>query len=299
MEIVIVGCGYVGLELARQLATRGHDVSGIRRSESGLAAVESAGDGVQAVRADVTDPDSLAALPDADAVVFAASSGGGGPAAAREIYVEGLRNVLAEYDSRARTPDRLVYTSSSGVYGDHDGQWVDEDTPIEPSTEKTRVLAAAEAVAIEETAAAGIDGTVVRFAGLYGPGRYRLERYLTGPVTAGYLNMVHRADAAGAVTHLLETDAARGAVVLAVDDEPVEKHRFADWLADAAGVPRPAKQSKDERLAAGDLSTAAKRRIRTEKRLSNDRLHDLGYEFSVPTFREGYAEAVEAWPEEV
>jgi nucleoside-diphosphate-sugar epimerase len=181
------------------------------------------------------------------------------------------------------------------VYGDHDGGWVDEETPVEPTTEKTRVLAEAERIATERAAEAGIDGTVVRFAGLYGPDRYRLERYVEGPVTAGYLNMVHRDDAAGAVRHLLETDRARDRAVLVVDDEPVDKHAFADWLADACGVPRPEKLSKDERIAAGDLTAAAERRIRTSKRCSNALLRDLGYEFAHPTFRSGYRDAVRAF----
>lgn len=309
MRVVIVGCGYVGLELARQFAERGHGVTGVRRSDAGLDAVESVGadinntqpdvedarPDIDAVRADVTDPTSLAALPDADAVVFAASSGGRGAAAAREVYVDGLRNVIEEYASRTPTPDRLVYTSSTGVYGDHDGALVDEETPIEPTTEKTRVLAEAERTALETAAEAGIDGTVARFAGLYGPERYRLERYLDGPVTAGYLNMVHREDAAGAVRHLLETGRARGDTVLVVDDEPVDKHSFADWLADECDVPRPEKRSTDERIAVGDLSAAAERRIRTSKRCSNDRLRALGYEFSYPTFREGYRDAIRAF----
>lgn len=293
MRVVVVGCGYVGLELARQLTERDHDVTGVRRSDAGLDAIESSG--VDAVRADATDLSSLAALPDADAVVFAASSGGRGAAAAREVYVDGLRHVIEEYDSRATTPDRLVYTSSTGVYGDHDGAWVDEETPLDPTTDKTRVLAEAERVALETAAAAGIDGTVARFAGLYGPDRYRLERYLDGPVTAGYLNMVHRDDAAGAVRYLLEADRARGEPLLVVDDEPVDKHVFADWLADECGVPRPEKRSKSERIEAGDLSTAAERRILTSKRCSNERLRALGYEFSYPTFREGYRDAVRAF----
>ena len=295
MRVVIVGCGYVGSELARQLAVRGHDVTGVRRSDAGLEAIEAIAEGVDAVRADVTDPASLAALPDADAVVFAASSGGRGAEAARSVYVEGLRNVIVEYGGRARTPDRLVYTSSTGVYGDHGGAWVDEGTPIEPTTEKTRVLAEAERVALEDAADRDIDGTVARFAGLYGPGRYRLDRYLEGPVTAGYLNMVHRDDAAGAVRYLIETDDVRGEAVVVVDDEPVEKHAFADWLADECEVDRPEKRSKEARIAAGDLSAAAERRIRTSKRCSNDRLRGLGYEFAYPTFREGYRDAVEAF----
>jgi nucleoside-diphosphate-sugar epimerase len=292
MRITVVGCGYVGLELARQLADRGHDVTGVRRSDEGLEAVDAVDENVDAVRADATDPDSLRSLPDADAVVFAASSGGREAAAARAVYVDGLRNVLTEYKTRARPPDRLVYTSSTGVYGDHEGEWVDEETPLDPTTEKTQVLVAAERVATVEAAEAGIDGTVARFAGLYGPDRYRLRRYIDGPVTAGYLNMVHRDDAAGAIRHLLETDRGRNEAVVVVDDEPVDKHRFADWLADECGVDRPEKRSKAERIAAGDLSAAAERRIRTSKRCSNDRLRALGYEFAYPTFRAGYRDAV-------
>lgn len=302
MRVVVVGCGYVGLELGRQLrrsdASAGsggseHRVWGVRRSDEGLAEVEAAG--LEPVRADATDPASLSALPNADAVVFAASSGGRGADAARRVYVEGLANVVDEYADREDSPNRLVYTSSTGVYGDHDGGWVDETTPLDPTTEKTRVLAEAERVARERADEADIDGTVVRFAGLYGPDRYRLDRYLEGPVTAGYLNMIHRDDAAGAVRFLLENGLARDDVVLAVDDEPVDKHAFADWLADACGVARPAKRSKAERLAAGDLSDAAERRILTSKRCSNDRLRDLGYDFRYPTFREGYRDAVDAY----
>ncbi|TKX80854.1 NAD-dependent epimerase/dehydratase family protein [Halorubrum sp. SD626R] len=301
MRVVVVGCGYVGLELAAQLAERGHAVTGVRRSDAGLDAIEEVGrqtDGggaVDAVRADATDPASLDALPDADAVVFAASSGGRGADAAREVYVDGLRNVIEAYAERPSSPDRLVYTSSTGVYGDHDGGWVDEETPIDPTTEKTRVLAEAERIALETASDAGIDGTVARFAGLYGPDRYRLERYVEGPVTAGYLNMVHRNDAAGAVRYLLETDSARGEPVVVIDDEPVDKHAFADWLADECGVSRPEKRSKAERIAAGDLSAAAERRVRTSKRCSNDRLRALGYEFAYPTFREGYRDAVRSF----
>lgn len=295
MRVVVVGCGYVGLALAEQLDARGHAVTGVRRSDAGLDAVDAVGADVEAVRADATDPESLSALPDADAVVFAASSGGRGADAARDVYVDGLANVVDEYGSRASPPERLVYTSSTGVYGDHDGGWVDEETPVEPTTEKTRVLAEAERIATKRAAEAGIDGTVVRFAGLYGPDRYRLERYVEGPVTAGYLNMVHRDDAAGSIRHLLEADRARDRVVLVVDDEPVDKHVFADWLADACGITRPEKLSKEERIAGGDLSAAAERRIRTSKRCSNALLCDLGYEFVHSTFRSGYRDAVRAY----
>jgi nucleoside-diphosphate-sugar epimerase len=292
-RVVVLGCGYVGLELGRQLTDAGHEAVGVRRSEAGLDAVGSAG--LDAVRADVTDAAELERLPDADWLVFAASTGGRGADAARETYVEGLRATIDAFAGRDDPPDRLVYTSSTGVYGDHGGDWVDESTPLEPTTGKTEALVEAERIAREYAAERGIDGTVARFAGLYGPDRYRLERYLGGPVTAGYLNMVHRDDAAGAVAHLLTGGLARDEVVLVVDDEPVSKHEFADWLADQCGVDRPEKRTKEERLAAGELSEAARRRILTSKRCSNDYLRSLGYEFAYPTFREGYRTAIESF----
>ncbi|WP_394741340.1 SDR family oxidoreductase [Natronococcus roseus] len=292
MRVAILGCGYVGRELGRQLVERDHDAIGVRRSDDGLESLESAG--LEAVRADVTDRAMLEAVPDVDAIVFAASSGGRGADAAREVYVEGLRTAIEAFGEREEPPERLVYTSSTGVYGDHDGDWVDESTPIAPTTAKTEVLAEAERVALELPPEYGFDGAVARYAGLYGPDRYRLERYLEGPVTEGYLNMVHRDDAAGAVRYLLEETLARDEVVQVVDDEPVEKWAFADWLADEAGVEQPPKQTKAERLEADDLSEAARRRILTSKRCSNEKLRELGYEFAYPTFREGYREAIDA-----
>lgn len=292
MRVTILGCGYIGLELARQLKDN-HDVVGVRRSREGIEAIEAIG--CKAVQADITDPADLSTLPHTDALVFAASSGGRGADAAREIYVEGLRAAIAEFGSRLDPPRRLVYTSSTGVYGDHDGDWVDEETPIDPTTEKTTVLAEAERVALDEAAEHGIDGTVVRYAGLYGPDRYRLERYLEGPVTEGYLNMVHRADAAGSVRYLLANDLARDETLLVVDDEPVSKWEFADWLADQCGLDAPPKRTKAERLDDPDLSAAAKRRIQTSKRCSNEKLRSLGYTFNYPTYRDGYKLAIASY----
>jgi nucleoside-diphosphate-sugar epimerase len=292
MDVAILGCGYVGLELGRQLAERGHRPIGVRRSDEGLTAIEEAG--FEAVRTDATDADALGAVPDADALVFAASAGGRDAAAAREVYVEGLRTVVEHFGARDEPPDRLVYTGSTGIYGDHGGDWVDEETSLELETEKAEVLAEAERITLEEAHDHGIDGTVARFGGLYGPGRTRLDRYLDGPVTEGYLNVVHRDDAAGAVRFLLEEDLARGEVVLVVDDEPVWKWAFADWLADQCGREPPAKQTVAERLEAGDLPESARQRLQASKRCSNAKLRGLGYEFEYPNFREGYRETVES-----
>jgi nucleoside-diphosphate-sugar epimerase len=295
MRVAILGCGYVGLELGRQLTDSGHEVVGVRRSSSGIEEIRAAG--FEAVQADVTDPDSLSAVPDADAVVFAASSGGRGVGNARDVYVEGMTAAIEQFADRADSPDRFVYTSSTGVYGDHDGEWVDESTAVDRSTERTAVLADAESVALERTAEVGMDGTAVRLGGIYGPGRYRLERYLDDLVTEGYLNLIHREDAAGAVAFLLSRDLARGDVVLVVDDEPVSKWEFADWLAEQCGREAPPKQTVAERLAGADLSGSRRERIAAKKRCSNERLRTVGYEFRYPTFREGFRPAIEAYCE--
>ena len=284
MQVAILGCGYVGLELGRQLTDAGHDVIGVRRSDAGLDAIAAAG--FDAIRADVTDAESLSAVPDVDWLVYAASAGGRGIDAARRAYVDGLRTAVETFDERSSPPDRLVYTSSTGVYGDHGGGWVDESTIPDPATDRQRVLLEAERVALEGE---HVDGTVVRFGGLYGPDRYRLEYYLDGPVTEGYLNSTHRDDAAGAVAYLLGADRARDDVVLAVDDEPVSKWTFADWLADECGVAHPPKQTIEERAADGDVS----RRVRANKRCANDHLHELGYDLRFPTVWDGYRPAID------
>lgn len=292
MRLLILGCGYVGLELGRQLADD-NKVFGVRRSEAGLEAIEEAG--IEPVAADLTAPETLDSLPAADWVVFAASSGGRGADAAREVYVEGQQNALAALSGKDTSPERYLYTSSTGVYGDHGGDWVDESTPLDPTTPKTEVLAAAERVALGAGERYGIDGSVARLAGLYGPERYRLERYLEGPVTEGYLNMVHRDDAAGAIAAMLDDPETAGEVVLVVDEEPVDKWAFADWLAEECGIERPPKQTKAERLQVGDLSDAARRRILTSKRCRNDRLAVLGYEYRYPTVRQGYRAALDSY----
>ena len=289
-DVAVLGCGYVGLALGEVLVESGHDVVGVRRSDEGLDAVREAG--LRPVRADVTDPGSLAAVPDADAVVFTASTGGRGPAAAREVYVRGLEATIDAFADRERPPERLLYTSSTGVYGDHGGEWVDEDSALRAGSEKSRVLVDAESTAAS-AADAGIEPTVARLGGVYGPDRYRIERYLEGPVVEGYLSLIHRDDAGGALAHLLAmgTDAPR--TVNVVDDEPVWKPDLAAWLAEQCGVEPPETRTLEAVLADDDRSDASKRRLRGQKRVSNDRLRSLGYAFDHPSYRSGYRAAIE------
>ncbi|KZN24154.1 NAD(P)-dependent oxidoreductase [Haladaptatus sp. R4] len=278
MNVGVLGCGYVGLALARGLLADGHDVVGVRRSQDGLRAVEEVG--ADAVQADVTDADSLASIPEVDVLVYAVSADGRDSEAARTAYVDGLRTTLDHFAGRGSPPERIVYTSSTGVYGDRDGEWVDESTPLDPRTEREGILAEAEEIVQEDR---GWDWTITRFSGLYGPDRYRLERYLEGPVSDRYLNVIHRDDAAGVIRYLLETGNGRNDVVLATDDEPVRKPVLADWLADECGVPHP---PRDE---------PTSERARASKRCSNEKLRGMGYEYRYPTYREGYRAAIDSY----
>ncbi len=283
----ILGCGYVGTALTSRLTDGGHNVIGVRRS--GGDAIEAAGG--RPILGDLTRPATLERLPDVDAVVFAASSGGGDASAARDIYVDGLATAIEHFGGRSDPPDRFLYTSSTGVYGDHGGDWVDEQTPIDHQSGKTRVLAEAEQVA-RSAVDRGMTPIVARIAGIYGPDRWGLERYLDRPVTEGYRNHIHRDDVAGAIAHVLAVQSPPELVLL-VDDEPVHRWTFADWLADQLDRTPPEKRMVEEALD-GNVSERAARRIRTSKRCDNALLRSLDYAFRYPTYREGYPGVVQS-----
>lgn len=248
MHNAVVGCGFVGERLARSLVERGEDVVAVTRSGVSL-------DGVESLERDVTETYQL---PDVDRVFYLVSAGGRDADAYRAAYADGLRNTLEA------TEAPVVYSSSTGVYETDDGSWVDEDTGIEPTTERTRVLLRAEEIACER-------GTAVRFGGLYGPGRVGIKRYLGDTtVKAGYLNLIRGVDAASALLAAYEGD---DDLYVAVDDEPVDRHELARWMSEQTGRPH------------GELVEETRS---PNKRCSNKRLRSTGWKPTYPTYREGY-----------
>lgn len=224
MRIAVLGCGYVGPELARTLAADGHDVWGARRFNDGSDAIKAIS--AEAVHAGVTSVDSLGTVPGVGHIVFAASSSSRGADAVRAVFIESLRTTADQFAAHGPPPERLVCASNTGIYGDHSGDFVDESTPFDPTTDKVHTLTEAEHVAREYTTERGVEETVTRFAGSCGPDRYRLEHCLNGPTTAGRPDMIRRDGATGVVALLLETDHARNDTVLVVNDELVSRYEL-------------------------------------------------------------------------
>lgn len=287
MKVLIIGCGYVGVEAGQQLARLGHSVYGLRRSPE--AAAELAAHNIQLLTADVTRPAQLEGLPsDWDWVINCAAAGGGTVESYRQVYLEGNRAVLAWLS--ARPPAKYVYTSSTGVYAQDDGSWVDETAETAPDAPTGRILVEAEDLLRAAARDRGFPAVILRVAGIYGPGRgYYLRQMLTGEAriegTGGrFLNMIHRADVAGAIVAALERGTP-GMVCNAVDNEPVTQRDLYAWLAEYLGKPMP--PSVEEQ------PDPARRRAVTNKRVSNRRLREeLGYALKFPTFREGYRDVV-------
>lgn len=287
-RVLIVGCGYVGLPLAKALAGAGHEVFGLRRSAA--AREEFVTNGIAALVADITQPASLSALPNAfDWVVHCVASSGGSLEDYRQVYFEGTRNLLHWLSSKP--PEKFVYTSSTSVYGQTDGSSVDESSVTAPDAETAQVLVATERLLIRPAGESPVGAMVLRLAGIYGPGRgHWFKQYLRGEARIEgngerWLNMIHRDDVVGAILAGLERGTA-GRIYNVVDDEPVRQRDFFAWLAGQLGRPLPP--------VVEESAGTARRRGLTNKRVLNRRLHaELQYSLQYPTFREGYASEIQ------
>lgn len=268
-RIVIAGCGDVGSALGVRLAQAGHDVWGVRRRVERLPA------GLRGVAADLSEPSSLSALPpDPEVIVYAAAADERSEAAYRRAYVDGVRNVMRA-TATSETVRLFAFTSSTAVYGQQDGGWIDEASDTEPAGFNGRLVLEGERLVL----GSGLPAVVVRLAGIYGPGRTRLVDDVragravcrgAGPV---YTNRIHRDDCAGALQHVLGLPHP-DPVWLVADDEPAARCDVLCWLASRLGVDPPAHVD-------GPPEPPG-------KRCRNTKLRRSGWTPHYPTFREGY-----------
>jgi len=273
--LMIAGCGDVGSRLGQQLNAAGWTVFGLRRGVAQLPA------GIRPVAGDLQADACPAAWPSEplDYLVYCAAATEHDEAGYRAAYVDGLRRVLAWLAQQGQRPKRLLFVSSSGVYGQQQGEWVDETSAAHAEGYSGRVMREAEQVAL----ASGLPATVVRLTGIYGPGR----EWLLGQVRQGYRvasepplygNRIHADDAAGLLAYLLQA-AARGVALedcyIGVDDQPAPLHEVVAWLREQLGVSHWSAESTVRRAGS--------------KRCSNARARALGWQPQYPSYREGYS----------
>ena len=269
-RILIAGCGDLGSALGRVLAARGEQVFGLRRDASRLPAA------ITPVAGDLAHPQGLRAVPrEIDVLVYTASADAFEDDAYRRAYVDGVGNVLAAVN-RERL-QRIVFVSSTAVYGQDDGAWVDEDSATVPAGFAGCRLLEAEVLA----AASGVRAVSVRCGGIYGAGRARLIEQVRAGAGCGdapvlWTNRIHRDDCVGVLDHVLGLDAPQP-VYVAVDCEPAPQCAVMDWLAARIGVAAPPRGGTIKRLRGSN------------KRCCNRRLLASGYRFIHPTYRAGYA----------
>ena len=290
MVRLIVGCGYLGMRVTQKWLDAGDQVVVISRSQSRRTALEQKG--LQVLLADITDVGSLKqlsrALPKIDTVLFAVGFDRSKYDDIRDVYVKGLENFL---DHAAPEFNHFIYISSTGVYGPQDVDehgWVTEESSTNPIRPGGVACLEAEQLLFERF---GDRTTVLRLAGIYGPGRVANLRAIQNQqwdklTPSGHLNLIHVADAAEIVVRIAGVDDSGdaassfgGETFLVSDGVSVERKRYYEHLAESVGVTI---DWKDQ------LTAEANQRV--GKRVNNKKLSErLALVFAFPSYREGIA----------
>lgn len=273
-SILIAGCGDIGCSLGLKLAELGHKVYGLRRD---VAKIPSE---ISAIEADLSC-DIFDVPSDIDFVFYTAAAAKYNDFAYYQSYVAGVKNTLASLEKAGAKPKRFFFISSTSVFGQSDGEWVTESSPTTDANFSTKRLLEGEELALNSS----IPATVVRFGGIYGPGRTRIiDLVVKGKaqcVDGVYSNRIHTDDCVGVLSHLMQLKKLDN-LYIAVDNEPTLLCDVYEWLA--------------EQLSVGSIEyiepTENSRLMRSNKRLSNEKLRSTGYDFVYPSYREGYASLV-------
>ncbi|SIS42120.1 SDR family oxidoreductase [Neptunomonas antarctica] len=274
LRILIAGCGDVGSALGIKLTEQGHYVYGLRRTINQLP------DCIHAISADIADKGTLSDLPDTDILIYCAAATGRSENAYRQAYIDGLENI---YTALPHPPKHFFFTSSTSVYGQHQHEWVDEQSPTEATQPSGQIMRQAELAVLAKG-----NSTVVRFSGIYGPGR----NHLINTVRAGtiapenplhYSNRIHRDDCAGVLAHLIQK-LSKGSVIeslyLASDPNPTPIHEITAWLAEQSDT---------------EITQETPIRRGGSKRCNSQRLQQSGYEFLYPDYKAGFQAGIITW----
>jgi nucleoside-diphosphate-sugar epimerase len=254
---LVIGCGYLGLRVARRWLAQGDSVIALTRSEARARLFQDSG--IEPVIGDVTDPASLTALPEFDTLLYAVGLDRSSGRSQRDVYVGGLENVVARIAGRVR---RLLYISSTSVYGQDKGEWVDESSECRPESDNGKVCLDAENLLRDKVP----DANILRLAGIYGPGRLvaRIESLRAGLVAEGnpeaWLNLIHVDDAVATVL-ACERRGAPDSTYVVCDDHPCRRREYYSLLAWMTGAALPQFEPPSS---AGLSKRCSNRRLRDE-----------------------------------
>ena len=273
MRILIAGYGKIGSRVGFDLAAMGHEVLGLKRD------INSIPDEIAPVQANLFSPLPDGLLPDdLDQVIYILAAREFTEAAYRQAYVDGVRNLCQALGDQLPGLQRFIFVSSSSVYAQNGGEWVDEDSPPNPVLFNGRTMLEA-----EDLVKTLPNGLCVRFSGIYGPGRNKLiDQVRTGQIAPAdpviYTNRIHVHDCGRVLVHLsqLPSEQPGHSVILASDHQPAALHDIQHWLANRLGVPESNRKTRPSNRRAGS------------KQLDNRRLLSTGFEFDYPDYKSGY-----------
>jgi nucleoside-diphosphate-sugar epimerase len=228
-KVLIAGCGDLGSGLAAELVKNGHQVMGVRRTKNQFP------EGVEGITGNLLDmTDDL--LPDVEVAFLIMTPNGRDENAYRAAYFETAQVLIRRYKKMATLP-QVFFVSSTSVYGQNQGEWVDETTPAIPASATAKIL-----LETEQALAAVFPSVTVRCSGIYGPGRFRLlETVLSGKdwETNSWTNRIHRDDVVSALVTLANI-AFEGKdlpkQVIVTDQTPVSMWEVKLWLATCLGA---------------------------------------------------------------
>jgi nucleoside-diphosphate-sugar epimerase len=275
-RVLIAGCGYLGQAVAELFLAHGWEVEGWTKSADSAEPLSTKPYPVYAV--DISKEDHVRdQTGNFDAVIHCASTRGGDVDSYRRVYLDGARNLLKRFGG-----SQVLFTSSTSVYAQNDGDWVTEESPAEPKHETGTILRNAEDLIRASR------GTVVRLGGIYGPGRSALlKKFLSGdavldPENDRFVNQIHRDDAADAIRFVLTREASAGEIYNVVDDGPILLSECYRWLAAKLNRPLPAAGRPASKRKRGD----------SNKRVSNAKLRAIGWAPRYPNFAQGMEKSV-------
>lgn len=235
MQVLQIGCGGLGALVAQATLAQGHALTIVRRSPLPVP------EGAQALYLDVIAEENLSALSTMQPEILLYCLAPVEGQSYQQTYVQGLRHVLANVSMASMK--HVFFISSTGIYGEDQGQWIDDETPALPADDGGRIMLEAEQL----LAQLPCGHTALRVSGIYGPQRLYLLRLLQNrerwPTQAHWTNRMHEQDVAAAVVHLYQQVAVGGVLpahCILSDGVPAMQHEVLQWLAAQQQLPAPA-----------------------------------------------------------